>query len=108
MNDVFIGKGRLAGKAIYAARDFRKGEVVIRYQLKLLTRQEVEELPEHERQFIHIHWGKRYLYSVPERYVNHSLSPNTYADLKLQCDIALCDIKKGEMITTDANFDDVG
>ena len=57
--------------------------------------------------FTHIHYGQVYLYSEPERYVNHSETPNTYQDLKKQQDIALREIKKGEMITTNANKDDV-
>lgn len=52
-------------------------------------------------------WGVVHLYSEPERFVNHSPNPNTYQDLVKKCDIALRDIEKGEMITTDATKDDV-
>ena len=48
-----------------------------------------------------------YLYAEPKWYVNHSDNPNTYQDLIKQCDIALRDIKKGEMITGDATQDDI-
>lgn len=57
--------------------------------------------------FTHTHSGQIYLYSEPERYVNHSDTPNTVQDLSRQCDIALRKIVKGEMITTDATKDDV-
>ena len=57
--------------------------------------------------FVHEHWNQLYLYGEPERYVNHSNNPNIYQDLKKQQDIALRDIKKGEMITGDATKDDV-
>lgn len=57
--------------------------------------------------FAHSHWGKIMLYSEPERYVNHSKNPNTYQDLVDQQDIALRDIKEGEMITGDATKDDI-
>ena len=107
MNDVIIGKGNLTGKGVYANRDFKKGEVVITYNLKLLTNQEFNNLPESEKEFTHIHWGIMYLYSEPEKYVNHSKDPNTHQDLTNKCDIALHDIKKGEMITTDATKDDI-
>lgn len=107
MNDIIIGKGDLDGKAIYAGKDFKKGEVVIKYQLKALTISEHSSLPKKEKQFTHSHWGKMYLYSKPERYVNHSDNPNTRQDLKRKCDIALRDIKKGEMITTNAHKDDI-
>ena len=105
--DVVIGKGNLAGKGVYDNRDFKKGEVVIKYNLKPLTEKEFENLPESEKMFTHTHWGTIHLYSEPERYVNHSDNPNIYQDLINQCDIALRDIKKGEEITGDATKDDV-
>ena len=107
MNDVIIGKGNLAGKGVYADRDFKKGEVVIQYHLTPLTKEEGENLPQEDWSFTHIHWGQIYLYARPERYVNHSDNPNTYQDHKKQQDIADRDIKKGEMITCDHSKDDI-
>lgn len=107
MGNVTIGKGKLAGKGVFAARDFKKGEVVIQYTLKSLTREEYKELPKSEKMFTHIHNGVIHLYSEPERYVNHSKTPNTYQDLEVQCDIAARDIQKGEAITTDATKDNI-
>ncbi len=40
MSDVRVGKGDLAGKGVYAKRNFSKGEVVIKYHLLPLTREE--------------------------------------------------------------------
>lgn len=102
MSDVYIGKGKLAEKGVYAARDFREGEVVKFYHLKQLTQSEFDELPESERMFTHSFWGKIYLFPEPSRYTNHSAKPNTRADLERMCDVALRPIKKGEMITTNA------
>lgn len=107
MNDVTIGKGKLAGKGVYAARDFKKGKVVITYNLKPLTPEEFEKLPTWEKKFTHVHHGVIHLYSVPERYVNHSNTPNTCQDLVNMADIAARDITKGEAITTDATKDDI-
>jgi hypothetical protein len=107
MNDVVIGKGKLNGKGVYAAKDFRKDEVVIFYTLQPLTPLEYEELSDQEKQFVHMHHGRQYLYAEPERYVNHAPHPNTYQDLVKQCDVALKDIKAGEMVTTDATKDDI-
>ncbi len=106
MNDVVIGKGNLAGKGVYANRNFKKGEVVIKYNLKPLTKEEYKNLPKSEKMFTHTHWGQINLYSEPERYVNHSFNGNVYPDLVKQCDIALRDIEKGEVITGDATKDD--
>lgn len=106
MSDVIIGKGNLDGKGIYANRDFKKGEVVIKYNLKFLTEEEFQNLPESERQFTHTHSGTIHLYSEPERYVNHSTNPNTHQGLVNKSDVAARDIKRGEEITTDASKDD--
>jgi len=106
MDDVYVGEGDLAGKGVYANRDFKKGEVVIQYNLKLLSEEEFGNISDREKMFTHIHNGQTYLYSVPERYVNHSDSPNTFQDLTRRCDVALRDIKRGDLITTDASKDD--
>lgn len=107
MADVILGKGKMFGKGVFADKDFKKGEIIIKYNLKPLTKQEFEALPEREKNFTHTHFGVLYLYSSPERYVNHSPDPNTYPNLKNQCDVAVKDIKKGEEITTDATKDDI-
>ena len=107
MSDLVIGKGNLAGKGVYANRNFKKGEVVTKYNLKTLTKEEYKNLPKSEKMFVHTHWGQRYLYLEPDRYVNHSKKPNTYQDLVNKCDIASRGIKKGEMITCDAIKDDI-
>ena len=107
VNNITIGKGNLAGKGVYAAKDFKKGEVVIQYQLKALTEKEYDKLKQSERTFVHKHKGQIYLYSKPERFVNHSSTPNTYQNLDKKQDIALREIQKGEMITTNAKKDDI-
>ena len=107
MDNITVGQGKLAGKGIYANRDFKKGEVVINYSLRPLTEDEFRKLPKNERMFVHQHHNIFYLYSEPERYVNHSDNPNTYQDLEKGCDIALRDISAGEEITTDSTKDDI-
>lgn len=104
---ITIGKGNLDGKGVFASKDFKKGETVICYHLQPLTKEEYYKLPDREKQFVHRHRGTYMLYGIPERYVNHSHTPNTYQDLNRRCDIALKDIKKGEMITTDSSKDDI-
>ena len=106
MSEVVVGKGKIFGKAVFAKRNFKKDEIVIQYHLTSLSEQEYKKLSKEEKNFVHHHWSTRYLYSSPERFVNHSPHPNTRQDLKRQCDIALRKIKKGEEITTDAKKDD--
>lgn len=107
MTEIIIGNGEIFGKGVYANRDFKKDEIVVQYHLKKLSDDELKNLSEEEKYFVHTHSGVKYLYSIPERYVNHSPNPNTIQDLKKQCDIAVQDIKKGEKITTDASRDDI-
>ena len=64
--DIIIGTGNLEGKGVYAGRDFKKGETVIKYNLKPLTGKEFQSLPEDEKKFTHTHFGTIYLYSEPE------------------------------------------
>lgn len=105
--DTIIGTGEIFGKGVYANRDFKKNEIVIQYSLKKLTDNEFHNLSEEEKNFVHTHHDVKYLYGIPERYVNHSSNPSTIQDLNNQCDVALRYIKKGEQITTDASKDDI-
>jgi hypothetical protein len=44
MSGVIIGKGAMSGRGLYAARNFKKDEVVIGYELKPITFRELKEL----------------------------------------------------------------
>lgn len=106
--NTFIGKGELEGKGVYANRNFKQGEIVVQYNLiGPLSEKEYNQLSEIEREYVHSHYGKLFLYMNPERYVNHSEKPNTYQDHVQKADIALRNIKKGEMITTNHSKDDI-
>lgn len=107
MNDVTIGEGSMSGKGLYATRDFRKGEVVIKYELKPITFKELKALAAEDYAATHSVNGQIYLYPEPVRYVNHSEDPNVKNDHEKQADIALRDINAGELITVDARYDDV-
>lgn len=105
---VIIGKGSMSGKGLYAARDFKKGEVVIAYELQPLTFQELKALSAEDYAATHNINGQIYLYPEPVRYVSHSAEdPNVRNDHARHADIALRDIKAGELITVDARYDDV-
>lgn len=102
MKDVFIGKGKLAGKGLFAARDFREGELVKNWDLQAITQEEFDALPKSEHMFVHSFGGKLFLFPEPSRYTNHSANPTVRSDFKKQCDYAVRDIKKGEPITINA------
>lgn len=102
MHDVIVGKGNFRGKGVYANRDFKKGEIVINYQLEELDQKKFLELPKEEHAYVHSFWGKSFLFLGPSRYVNHARNPSTYQDLEREADVAARDIAKGEEITTNA------
>lgn len=99
MVDVVVGKGKLAGKGVYAARDFREGELVVPYNLQELRQSEFDALPAGEWEWTHSFHGRIYLFREPERYVNHSDDPSTFPDLDRMGDYALRPIRTGEAIT---------
>ena len=104
---VCIKKSKIHGKGVFANKNFKKGQVVIKYNLKPLTKKEFESLPESEKHFTSFEDGKYWLFLPPERYVNHSCEPNTNPNLKEKSDFAIKNIKKGEEIVTDYRKDDV-
>ncbi len=105
MSDVIIKKSKIHGKGVFVNRDFKKGEVVIKYNLKKLTKEEFENLSEKEKHFTCKEGKDYFLFLPPERYVNHSCNPNTNSINK--CDVAIRDIKKGEEITGDYSKENI-
>ena len=107
MADLIVKKSNIHGMGVFANRDFRKGEIVIKYNLKHLTKEEFDSLPKIEKHFTSFQEGKYWLFSSPERYVNHSCEPNVNPNFKERGDFAIRNIKKGEEIATDYRKDDV-
>lgn len=100
-DDIIIKDSKIEGKGIFANRDFKKGETVIKWDTSnVLTDEEVKKLPEKEKRYISPFHGKFLLQQPPARYVNHSCDPNTkVADDS--SDVAITDIKNGDEITSD-------
>lgn len=84
-----IGPGELDGKGVYAAREFAAGEIVIAFELQLLTRDEFAALTPADELSVHSYGGQRWLYPPPARWVNHADQPSCYQDFDRCCDIAL-------------------
>ena len=85
---------------VFANRDFKKGELIVKWNLKTLAEDEYQRLPEYERNnFVHKRNGRYLLYPEPERHVNRSKNPNAVVDFTKEADVALRNIKKGEEIT---------
>ncbi len=99
--EVEVRKSKINKKGVFALKDFRKGETVLKWDLSVkLTKKQAEMLPEKEKHYLYFIKKNEYLLEQPpERYVNHSCNANT--TVKNFCDIAIKDIKKGEEITAD-------
>ncbi|MDD5341733.1 MAG: SET domain-containing protein [Patescibacteria group bacterium] len=105
--DIVVKKSKLNKKGVFAIRNFKRGEVVLKWKSKkVLTKEEVDRLPESERHHVsHYTPGEFLLQQKPERFVNHSCDPNT--KVGNNCDVAIKDIKKGEEITSDYSVADI-
>ena len=97
---VIVKESEIQGKGVFAAKDFKKGEIVLDWSdSPVFTPEQAEKIPEEERKYVYYEGNKRVLVKPPARYVNHSCDPNTFC--RDFCDIAKRDIKKGEEITED-------
>lgn len=98
--DIVVKKSAIHGKGVFANRDFKKGEIVLRWDTShRLTKEQAEKLRKAGDPNIAFLNGVYLLVQEPERYVNHSCEANTSA--KNFSDVAIRDIRKGEEITAD-------
>jgi SET domain-containing protein len=106
MKDLVIKDSKIHDKGVFANRDFKRGELIIKYNPITISQKDFENMNDQEKESV---WpvGKDYFkHSSPAIYVNHSCEPNTNPTEK--GDVAIRDIKKGEEITTDYSKDSEG
>jgi len=102
--NIIVKKSNIEGRGVFANKDFKKGEIVLKWNTSnKLTKEEVDKLEKNEKKYVTFIDGVYTLIPKPERYVNHSCEPNTH--VKNKCDVAIKDIKKGEEITGDYSED---
>jgi len=98
--NVVVKKSKIHGKGVFANRDFKKGEIILKWKPKILKESEIQKLSARERHYIYKDKkGKYFLMRAPEKYVNHSCEANT--KVKNNCDVVIKHIRKGEEITSD-------
>ena len=100
--DVIVQTSAIEGLGVFAKRNFKKGEKVLRWKPEReMSQEEFESMSPQERKYIpRLENGRYILMGIPERYINHSCGPNTsYSGW--DSDRAVRDIKKGEEITSD-------
>ena len=102
--DVIVRPSPIQGLGVFAARDFRAGEVIFdTSELRLVTDEHPLGEGEEER---HCDWladGRQVLLPEPARYINHSCDPNVFVRTidGIRHVLALRDIRTGEEITYD-------
>ena len=107
---IVIKKTGKKGKGVFALKNIKKGEIVLRKDLTRLKRYSLKEIsrnPKLKKLGEHCDYagnGKYVIDFSPASYVNHSCNPNSYVEFKTLGKakyIAKRDIKKGEEITVD-------
>ena len=95
-----VKNSKISGKGLFAAGLIKKGETVVAWKPKVITKQEASKLPEDEQKHYLYPEGDNMLWmQPPERYMNHSCDANT--QVIGRSDVALRDILPGEEITSD-------
>jgi SET domain-containing protein len=90
----------IQGKGLFALRTIKKGETVVAWNPKVLSKKEASALPADEQQhYMYPENDKLLWMQPPERYMNHSCEANTH--VVNRSDVALRDIAQGEEITSD-------
>ncbi|MFA5076220.1 MAG: SET domain-containing protein-lysine N-methyltransferase [Patescibacteria group bacterium] len=99
MSDVIVKKSKISGRGVFAAREYKKGEVILRWNLnRIVSKQQRNNLSTWQKEHtICLGRGKYAILRSPERFINHSCDPNTH--VKNFCDVAVKKIRKGEEIT---------
>ena len=96
--DIVVKKSKINGKGVFVKRDFKKGEIILRWNPKILNKLKAGKLTTKQKHYLYQEKNKYLLMQSPEKYVNHSCDANTM--VKNKYDIAIRNIKKGEEITS--------
>ncbi|EKE24967.1 MAG: hypothetical protein ACD_5C00342G0005 [uncultured bacterium] len=99
MKDVIVKKSKINGKGLFAMRNFKKGELVLKWNPKILTKSDLKTVYKDEEKYVW-HAGRNlYVFmQPPERFVNHSCDPNL--TVRKNCEYAKRDINKSEELTS--------
>lgn len=97
-DSVYVNKSNINGKGVFAQKKFKLGEVVLHWDINnTLSATEFKKLSEKEKGYVTFLGGKYIVMQEPEKFVNHSCSPNT--TVKDFCDVAIRNIGNDEEIT---------
>lgn len=100
-NDVIVKKSNIEWMWVFANRNFKKDEIIIKWNTDIiLTDEEILNLPENKKKYVSSYMWKNFLQQPPACFVNHSCNPNTKV-VNDSSDVAIKNIKKWEEITSD-------
>jgi SET domain-containing protein len=90
----------IGGKGVFATEDIKAGEVIINWHPMVINEEQLKKLASEDRHYlIKVEAGRYYLMQDPEKYVNHSCSPNS--KVVGDSDVAISDIEGGVEVTSD-------
>jgi len=104
MDKTEVRSSDIQGKGVFATVDILKGDSILKMDdTHVIT--DGTKLTEYQKEY-ECDWlgdGKTILMQAPEKHINHSCSPNTYAKTinGVRTVVAMKDIKSGEEITYD-------
>lgn len=88
-----IRSSSIDNKGIFAAKDFKKGDIIIRWDIShKLTDEEYQKLSKEEKRYVANINNEHIVNQVPAKFVNHSCDANT--SVIDYCDVANRDISK--------------
>ncbi len=118
-----VRNSKIHGNGVFAKRDIKKGEEVIEYKGKKLTKKESDDIAERTLEMAksNKNLGQVYIFEInkkydidgnvsynPARFINHSCTPNCETqqdDEDRIWIVAVKEIKKGEEITYNYGYD---
>jgi SET domain-containing protein len=106
--DVEVRGSAIQGRGLYALRDFKVGDVVLRWDLThTISISDLSKMSVDERRYTHpLNQDRALIVQPPERFVNHSCDNNT--EVRDFCDVAIKTIRVGDEITSDYGTDGSG
>lgn len=96
---VYVAPG-MAGRGIFAARDFARGDIVLHFDGQVFTGDELDRLGYVPGYPLQIDLDRFMLLDEPYVFCNHSCDPNTGLTAELQLR-AVRDIKRGDELSFD-------
>lgn len=97
--NVVVKPSPIEGMGLFSKRRYTSGETVLKWNPQVLTEEKLSALPQEKLKYVNtLDDGTKVLMNIPERYVNHSDTPNTKPVEK--SDVAITDIEVGDEITS--------